>query len=45
MSVCWAEASRRLNADKVMERKSFTLQSGVRFTLVALTSLGIDTFG
>lgn len=29
MGLCWAAASRRLNADKVMERKSFALQNDV----------------
>lgn len=29
VGLCWAEASRRLNADKVMEKKSFTLENGV----------------
>lgn len=29
VGLCWAEASRRLNADKVMESKSFTLQNSI----------------
>lgn len=43
-ALCWAEAFRRLNADKVREGKSFTWQKCC-FALVILTSIGNGTCG
>lgn len=43
-ALCWAEAFRRLNADKVKEGKSFTWQKCC-FALVILTSIAISTCG